>query len=231
MLPRVKTALANERNFNLNLDCSAGISTTPVGSKNPIPGTPCDDDLEGLDQLYFKNDRIYKHRLLRINYTTYDVRRADHVINPRTSHSYIMVLSNNDSQSQASQSKDPFWYAQVLGIYHANMIYGGPGMKDYRPRTFQFLWVRWFQNVDGIQWDNQRLQRIVFPPTASEDAFGFLDPADILRACHILPLFSLGRVHLDGVGLSKLANDAQDWRMYYVNRFVILLFKSNLSSC
>jgi len=29
--------------------------------------------------------------------------------------------------------EDWFRYAQVLGIYHANVIYVGPGMLDYEP--------------------------------------------------------------------------------------------------
>lgn len=193
---------------------------------NVVP-TDKDNNVDsGLEQLFFKNDRIYKHRLIHINYTTYDVRREEHVINPRTSHSCVMVLADHtgDINGQEHQIlEDPFWYGQVLGIYHANMIYTGPGMRDYRPRTFQFLWVRWFRNINPIEWGSQRFQQVAFPPTASEDAFGFLNPADVLRSCHILPRFASGRVHLDGIGISKLAGDNQDWRIYYVNRSVTSL--------
>jgi hypothetical protein len=55
---------------------------------------------------------------------------------------------------------------------------------------------------------------------ASDDAFGFLDPKDIIRACHTIPGFSSGNVHEDVISLSKLANDAQDWRSYYIDRYV-----------
>lgn len=215
LLPRVKAALEKE----LHSDGPSRNMDIPIGSTHTTSAL-IEDDIEGLDQLYFKNDRIYKHRLIRINYTTYDIRRAEHVVNPRTSHSCIMVLADHtaDVNAQEHQAKDPFWYGRVLGIYHANMIYMGPGMRDYRPRTFNFLWVRWFRNVDPIEWDKQHLQRVAFPPTTSEDAFGFLDPADVLRSCHIMPRLASGPVHIDGIGLSKLANDHQDWRMYYVNR-------------
>jgi len=30
-------------------------------------------------------------------------------------------------------------YAQVLGAYHANVIYTGPGMWDHNARSFDFL--------------------------------------------------------------------------------------------
>jgi hypothetical protein len=40
----------------------------------------------------FVNNRIYKHKVMRVNYTTYDLRRAQDSLNSRT-HADIMVLS------------------------------------------------------------------------------------------------------------------------------------------
>jgi hypothetical protein len=51
-----------------------------------------------------------------------------------------------------------------------------------------------------------------------DDTFGFLDPSDVLRSCHIIPAFAKGKLHADGKGLSALAHDSPDWTMYYVNR-------------
>ena len=92
------------------------------------------------DSVLFKNDNMYKHQLLRVNYTTYNVRRSQDVINPNTSHRDIMLLANSDSQE--TNLKHKFLYAHVLGIYHVNVIYVGPGMLDYCPRRLDFLWVR-----------------------------------------------------------------------------------------
>ncbi|KAG1775826.1 hypothetical protein EV702DRAFT_972611, partial [Suillus placidus] len=50
--------------------------------------------------------------------------------------------------------------------------------------------------------------------------FGFVDPSDILRGCHIIPQFSQGLWHLDGKGVSNCAQDKLDWRCYYINCFV-----------
>ena len=55
---------------------------------------------------------------------------------------------------------------------------------------------------------------------ADEDAFGFVDPGDVLRGCHIIPAFQSGKVHSDGVALSRTAGDSQDWCCYGVNRCV-----------
>ena len=36
-----------------------------------------------------------------------------------------------------------------------------------------------------------------------EDAFGFVDPKDVLRGCHILPRFAAGKRHPDGCGMLR----------------------------
>jgi hypothetical protein len=90
------------------------------------------------DSILFKHDRIYKHGLLRINYTTYDVRRSQDVVNASTSHRDVMLLA---ADVDAQRSPHPFRYARVLGIYHANIVYVGPGMLNYQTHRFEFLWV------------------------------------------------------------------------------------------
>lgn len=44
--------------------------------------------------LIIKDDRLYHHSTARVNYTTYDVRRAQDVINPQTSHCLVTVYSS-----------------------------------------------------------------------------------------------------------------------------------------
>jgi hypothetical protein len=129
-----------------------------------------------------------------------------------------MVLAN--SGDVGSTSDHPFRYARVLRVYHANVVYVGPGMTDYQPRRLEFLWVRWYRTVDTHQsgWNTQKLDRVQFVPMADDDAFGFVDPADVLRGCHIVPAFASGRVHADGKGLSHCAQDSADWVTYYINR-------------
>jgi len=53
---------------------------------------------------------------------------------------------------------------------------------------------------------------------SGENAFGFLDPADIVRGCHIIPAFSTKKRYSDGRGISLCARDASDWQSYYLNR-------------
>jgi hypothetical protein len=84
----------------------------------------------------------------------------------------------------------------------------------------EFLWVRWYERVETVSagWAARKLDRVHFPPVAEEGSFGFIDPADVLRCCHIVPAFSGGKSHTDGRGLSLCARDSSDWAVYYVNR-------------
>src|SRR5277367_911382 len=93
-----------------------------------------------LDRLFFKKECMYKHNVMKLNYTAYDVRRDQDVINPNTDHRDILLLSANYSD----QSTHQYSYARVLGIYHVNIIYLGSGSSGYHTRRMEFLWVRRF---------------------------------------------------------------------------------------
>jgi len=165
------------------------------------------------NSILFASDRIYPHNLIRINYTTYDVRRSQDVVNTSTSHCDVMVLAENPTDH-------PFRYARVLGIYHANVVYVGPGMLNHQPMRMEFLWVRWYERLEVVTpgWEAKRLDCVRFPPLAGEDAFGFIAPSDLLRGSHIVPSFTKGQLHLDGIGLSSRARDSADWVAYLINR-------------
>ena len=171
------------------------------------------------DSVFLKNDRIYRHHIVRFNYTTYDVRRGQDVINPGTSHCDILLLANR-SMVTRPELDHPFLYARVLGVYHANVAYTGEGMLDYEARRIEFLWVRWFE-YDGarsVRWKDLRLDSVRFPSLASEGSFGFIDPRDVLRGCHMIPAFARRKSHSDEVSISRCARDGKDWNHYYVNR-------------
>lgn len=202
LLPRIKEELCSERGSNLEYSWNFDA---------------------GGDRLLFKDDRLYRHRIFRVNYTTYDIQRAQDVIHPDTSHRDIMVLNAKPNSIEAGN----FSYARVLAIYHIDVIYcnANGAYQIHRPRRMEFLWVRWFQVTQAASassaWDTLRLEQLAFPTVNSDDAFGFVNPADVLRGCHILPRGALGKVHKDGCGISHCAQDAEDWKGYYVNRCVL----------
>ena len=170
------------------------------------------EHLSTLNQVVFKGGRMYRHQLFHINYTTYDVRHAQDTINPHTDHHDIMLLAPSDSAH-------PFLYACVLGIFHTNIIYTSSGSKDYLPRHLELLWVCWFEVVDiPAGWEHAALDSLRFIPMSQDDAYGFVNPACVLRGCHLIPAFASGRMHPDGVSVSQNARDGKDWKYYYVNR-------------
>ncbi len=162
---------------------------------------------------------MYLHKVIRINYTTYDVRRAQDSLNPRT-HSDIMMLSNENDGAEAHL----FWYARIIGIYHVEVFHRIPGLSTPMgdPVRVDLLWVRWFGRELSYRggWSKQRLHRIGFVEDHEDTpAFGFVHPSQVLRGAHFIPAFAHGRTGgLLPPSISRPKRDKdEDWRFFYVN--------------
>ncbi|KAI9069921.1 hypothetical protein FKP32DRAFT_1608199 [Trametes sanguinea] len=171
-----------------------------------------------LDGIEIHNDRIYRHKVLRLNYTTYNMRREDDTINPRT-HADIMTLA------PGNDSAHPYWYGRVIDIYHTQARYTGPdathAMRQWR--RVDFLRVRWFEPdpeyLSGFT--ERRLPRLQF--VHADDplscAFSFVDPGDVIRSIYILPAFAHGTTTslLRPSELARRPEDEdEDFKYYYV---------------
>ncbi|KAG8705415.1 hypothetical protein FRC08_001682 [Ceratobasidium sp. 394] len=171
-----------------------------------------------LARVHFQHDRIYTHQTLKIHYTSYDVRRAQDTVNPNTSKRFVLVPSHRSSCTKMGAHH--FWYARVLGIYHANVSYAGS-----RPKRMDFLWVRWLALMTDVLggWDTCRLDQVgYFPDSEEYHAFEFVDPIDVIRAVHLIPRFEGGRTAEYLESVDSLAADTRsvgDWKHYYVGRF------------
>jgi len=125
-----------------------------------------------------------------------------------------MVLSGDDTH--------PYWYARIVGIFHAMVLQTGPKSKSREPKKMEFLLVRWFgldtNEIGG--WKAKKLHQIGF--VEGDEAFGFVDPADIIRGVHLIPRFSLGRTkELLGPSFARsVLEKDEDWVRYYVNMYV-----------
>ena len=165
-----------------------------------------DEDRQHIDIV---QNVIYSHKVLRINYTTYDMRRDQDSINPRT-RSDIMVLSQDE------EDPHPYWYARVIGIYHAIVR-----IDKRHPVVVDFLWVRWYgldtEYRSGFQ--AKRLHRVGFTMSSDPDAFGFVNPSDVLRAVHLIPGFALGRTQtlLPKSVARRQDEEDEDYHRYYIN--------------
>lgn len=114
-----------------------------------------------------------------------------------------------------------FWYARVIGVFHTNAVYYGPGSTSAEVQTFDLLWVRWFEldtsSPGGME--QRRLHRLSFIHADDREAFGFLDPKDVVHAAHLIPAFKHGKTKdllRDSIARSE-RDEPWDWRYYYVN--------------
>ncbi|EJD33608.1 hypothetical protein AURDEDRAFT_36903, partial [Auricularia subglabra TFB-10046 SS5] len=163
------------------------------------------------DEIKIMGGRIFSHARLRVNYTSYDMRRAQDCINCKTHKSNVMLLADEDGEDSTSA----FWYARVVGIYHARIFH--PLLTPKGPRRVEFLWVRWLGADPEWQsgWASRRLDRLGYVPASDGDAFGFLNPALVLRACHLIPGFAHERT-MELLAPSDHSDSKEgDWRYYY----------------
>lgn len=129
------------------LNPQASLNSTTINLFDDLGNLVLQDHLLQLNHVLFKGNRIYRHRLFCINYTTYDLQRESDCIR-----------------------------------------------------------------------EQHTLDTVRFLPMADKGAFGFVDPADVLRGCHVIPSFTDGPLHPDNVAMSRCAGDSDDWKQYYINR-------------
>jgi hypothetical protein len=176
-------------------------------------------------------DQLYRHKVLRVHYTTYDLRRCQDSINPRT-HADIMVANPEDDPDR------PYWYARVAGIFHVKVLF-----RSKVAQNINFLWVRWFGHDYKFKsgFKHRRLPRVGFVQD-HQRPMGIIDPSTVIRAAHMIPGFHFGRTdiylgpsiarNLGAEGCQPVDDDNEDWVYYYVNMYVLtLLFHNTQLSC
>ncbi|RPD63598.1 hypothetical protein L227DRAFT_584613 [Lentinus tigrinus ALCF2SS1-6] len=157
------------------LEALAGRPTTP---REPTPVE--------LDAIRIDRGRLFLHKVMRVNYTSYDMRREQDSINPRTHPDIMMVAPPG--------SPHPYLYARVISIFHVNAYRVDPG--DFEPpekELLHVLWVRWYdfdtKLPSGFQ--HFRPHRLTLAALADE-VFGFVSPDQVLRGVHIIPAERFG---------------------------------------
>jgi hypothetical protein len=124
-----------------------------------------------------------------------------------------------------------FWYARVMGIYHANVSHNGS-----RPKRMDFLWVRWLSRMTDVPggWNTCRLDQVGYFPDSEEfHAFDFIDPVDVIRAVHLIPRFVGGQTASYLESIDSIAADvrtAGDWKHHYIARQVYPTKKAHFMS-
>lgn len=148
----------------------------------------------------------------------YDVRRDVDIIHcARDTPGFSFDKTRVLVYSPNTWNRLPWNYAVVLGVYHAQVL-----LPDSSERRMEFLWVRWFERDTSISVGPsvRRLERLKIMALDSPHATGFVDPAAVIRGCHIVPAFYYGRATLS-IQHSLIAHHTGgDWSYYYMNRYV-----------
>lgn len=169
-------------------------------------------------KLLILHNKFYRHKVMRVNYTTYDVRQGQDSLNPRT-HSDIMILARD------GDSAHPFDYARIVGIFHVDIVHNVPGASA-TPVSKEVLWVRWFRHDSRYQagFKRKRLHRVRFVSATDPNAFGFLNPDEVIRGAHLIPSFYYGGTEelLKSPSIAR-PGEVDDWRYFYVNMYVFAL--------
>ena len=171
-----------------------------------------------LDLAIEGNNRVYQHRTLRVNYTSYDLQRCSDVINIRTRPD-LMVLAEEGDHTH------PYQYGRLIDIFTVSVHYkGAKPMIGARRQKLRVLWVRWYERdthsyQDGFS--TLRLPRLSFVDATDHNAHGFIDPTTVLRAAHLIPAFHHGVMSPQPLQDSHATRFlAHDWNCYYANMYV-----------
>ncbi|CUA68632.1 Patatin-like phospholipase domain-containing protein 7 [Rhizoctonia solani] len=122
---------------------------------------------------------IFQHATMGVRYTTYDIRRGQDTINPRSNHHFVMVNADHDSDH-------PYWEERTPNRFAASSF--------------------------GIGYSTGH---------SLSATYGFINPASVIRASHLIPAFHYGRGR-SSTELQFIGSDGTegDWESYYVSRFV-----------
>ena len=163
-------------------------------------------------RVFIKDDTLYEHPLLTISYTTYQLKRERDPIHLKFGNPAVMVYS------PTSQGVEPWLYARIVAVYHVFVC----TVVNPEPVRVELLWVRWMERCSSqLRGANSyRFSRVSFTRCSGVpgEAFGFVDPSHLIRACHLIPAFDLGRTR-DLLGLSIARDPEGDWCAFYANRY------------
>lgn len=201
---------------------SARLNDTPYSFDRPLFNG------DSYAKLTIKQEMLNFHGMMHINYTSYDGKRkqdtlkpflhisSSHITSDNSDHCMIMLASSEDDKVAGEH---PFWYAQVLAIFHC-VAYASPVIEYQR---VDILWVRWLGRETGYAAgpEAKRLDKIGFLEGSNSDSspFGFVNPRDVIRSVQLIPSFQEG--HIDNLlgRKSVVQGLSGDWSFYYVGRY------------
>ncbi|EIW80115.1 hypothetical protein CONPUDRAFT_58968, partial [Coniophora puteana RWD-64-598 SS2] len=138
-----------------------------------------------LDSLIISKEKLYEHKTLWINFTTYDLHQEHDTINPN-SHPNIMLLSQDEL---TNKNAHPYWYARVTFIFHVMVCFHHEDpSKSHHLDVLLIQWLHQDSNFQDI-FAHRCLSRVSFFPLGTSECWDFIDPSTVIRLVHLLPGF------------------------------------------
>jgi hypothetical protein len=90
-----------------------------------------------------------------------------------------------------------------------------------KKHQIEVLFVRWLAPLSDHRsgMSCARLPKIAFVEESDRDAFGFLDPGQVIRGAHLIPAFASGRGTTSlryGKSFARQCGKLDDWEAYCV---------------
>ncbi|KAF7288469.1 hypothetical protein HMN09_01389000 [Mycena chlorophos] len=173
-----------------------------------------------LEDVLIERDRAFLHALMHLNYTSYDMQRGQDILSPRTNCNFMIPAAvNNDEDDH------PYEYGRALALLHLDVRLRSTGK---RPQRVEAIWTRFYELDLTYKsgWKYKRLHRLSFLPHDDANAFGFINPTNIIRTIHLIPYFRYGRTtELLPRSVARQFDendfkDDADWNYYALNWFV-----------
>jgi hypothetical protein len=184
------------------------------------------------DLVIFANNKVHEHSILQVNYMTYDLRREQDCINPRTRADLMVLSHENDNE------RHPYWYARLICIFHIDVWYYGGENTLSTPKHMDVLFVRWFGRDMSFNggFSSKCLHRIGFLTDdidSDPGCFGFIDPDQVIRGVHLIPAYAYGRTEKYlGPSFARCEEEGdEDWLYFYVNMYVLFLYNLHDTLC
>ena len=188
-------------------------------------------------QISLQTGRLEFHRSIRFHHTSYNMRREQDVVKPflkisKTNYTItsgnsqrcnVMLAAIEEGDGGREASRNEFWYAQVMAVLH--VVARDTSEPTSHFRRLDMLWVRWLGVEPGFRggFQKQRLERVGYVADSDEiGAFGFVDPSDVILACHLIPAFSHGRRLQEPILANSFCQDPNgDWSFFYPSRYYL----------
>lgn len=128
--------------------------------------------------------------------------------------------------SQDDDNDHPFDYVRLLRLFHVVVTHEIPGGYAIR-QSFNVMFVRRYRVDTSYHagFKRKRLHRVQFRPQDDPQAFGFIDPDDVIRGAHLIPGFRYEStdILLHGKSIARAPDEDDDWLYFFVNLSVVTM--------